>query len=130
MFTMVRRVSVVGLSTLILVSLASALATANTVPTSTASNTSFAITPNDLKPPECAGISLTAKIASGGNITGTGAAELIVGGPAAQTINGGAGADCILGGAGDDSISGGTGADVCIGGPGTDTFTSCATSYQ
>ena len=125
-----RRAALVALVALLAVTMVTAMAAANAVPTSKLDDITRPITPNDLKPPECASITLTAKIASNGNITGTSAAELIVGGPAAQTINGQGGADCILGGAGDDSINGGGGSDVCIGGPGTDTFNSCASQYQ
>jgi hypothetical protein len=57
------------------------------------------ITPNTLKPGQCAGITVANLIASnGGTVTGTAANDLILGGPAAQTIRGGAGNDCILGG--------------------------------
>ncbi len=127
---LVRKLAVLGFAILICASMLAAMAASNTVPTSKLDDIVRSITPNDLKPPECAGISLTAKISSNGNITGTGAAELIVGGPAAQTINGQGGDDCILGGGGNDTINGGSGADVCLGGPGTDTFSSCATQYQ
>jgi Ca2+-binding RTX toxin-like protein len=121
MFYMVRRVAIVGLLALIWASLASALATANTVPTSKASNTSITITPNSLKPIECASLNLTAKLAGSGTINGTNSPTLIVGSSVADTITGGSGADCILGGAGDDNLKGGGGNDVILGGPGNDT---------
>ncbi len=144
---MVRKLAIMMLLALIAGSVFSAVAASNTVPATKLSNSARPITPNDLKPPECAGINLTAKIAGSGTITGTGAAELIVGGPGADNISGGGGDDCILGGGGNDTINGNGGNDVILGGPGTDninggagsdtcygngggdTFTSCAITF-
>jgi Ca2+-binding RTX toxin-like protein len=114
------KLALLAIFTLIWGTMASAMATANTVPPSKASNTSFAITANTLKPTECAGITLTAKISGSGTISGTGAAELIVGGPGADTINAGGGTDCVLGGGGNDNLNGQGGDDVIIGGAGAD----------
>jgi Ca2+-binding RTX toxin-like protein len=118
------------------------------VPASRASDSQDPITPNDLKPSECAGLVVTAKIAGSGTLTGTTAAELIVGGPGVDTISGGGRRDCvmggggadsingnggndvILGGDGNDSINGGAGTDICYGGAGTDTFLNCETQFQ
>jgi Ca2+-binding RTX toxin-like protein len=133
---------------LIWTALMSALAASNTVPGSRASDSQDPITPNDLKPPECAGLNLTAKIVGSGTLTGTNAAELIIGGPGADTISGGGRGDCILGGggadningnagndvvlggAGNDTINGALGSDVCYGEAGTDTFSNCETQLQ
>jgi len=120
MFFITPRLAVLGLFVLVWATLASALAAANTVPTSKLSNTSVAITPNDLKPVECAGINLTAKLAGSGSITGSNAPTLIIGSSGADTITAGSGDDCILGGAGDDNLKGGGGNDVILGGPGND----------
>lgn len=148
MFRVPGRLAILTLTVLIWASMASALAAANTVPGSKASDTTRAITPNDLKPTECAGVALTAKIVGSGTISGGAAAELIIGSAGNDTITGGGGSDCILGGGGDDNINGnggpdvilggpgndtingGAGADTCYGGTGTDTFTSCATTFD
>jgi Ca2+-binding RTX toxin-like protein len=108
------------------------LAASNTVPASRAKLVIIAITADTLKPSQCSGITLTAKLTGSGNITGTSASELITGGSAAQTITGGGGNDCILGGGGNDAIDCGTGTDVAIGGAGTDTNTNsnCETFIQ
>ena len=89
------------------------------------------ITADDLKPPECAGITLTDVLGGGGVIIGIGVRnELITGSAGVDDLRGMLGDDCILGGAGDDSIDGGKppGSDVCIGGGDAgDTFTGCET---
>jgi len=124
----------------------SALAAANTVPVTKLSDTRRPITPNDLKPTECNGITVTTKIIGSGTFSGTNANDLILGSAGADTIDGGAGSDCILGGGGNDTLNGqggadvilggdgddainGGGADTCYGGPGTDTFASCETQF-
>jgi len=124
----IRLTAVAGVFILIWWTLVAAMAAANTVPTSKAFTTTKAITVNDLKPPECAGITLTAIVTGSGTFSGTAAAELILGGPRADNINGGSGNDCILGGAGNDTINGQGGTDICLGGPGTDSVT-CETVY-
>lgn len=58
----------------------------------------FAITADTLKPSQCDGITLTNLVTSNGNVNGTAANDLILGGPATQTIRGLGGNDCILGG--------------------------------
>ena len=123
------RFAVGGVLLLIWWTLMSALATANTVPTTKAFTTAVAITVNDVKPSQCSGITLTTLVTGAGTTNGTNASELILGGPGAQTINGGNGNDCILGGGGNDSIDGGSGTDVCIGGPGTNTFNRCESTF-
>lgn len=115
-----------GLAVLLAVALAgsgSVLTASNVVPATKAGQVVQAIGPNNLKPSQCAAITLTNKISGSGTITGTAGSDLITGGAAADTINAGDGSDCLLGGGADDTLSGqgGTG-DVCIGGPGTDTF--------
>ena len=93
--------------------------------------TARAITADDLKPTECAGIVVTAKRSGSGTINGNANAELITGSAAVDTISGQGGSDCILGGASNDSLNGGPGVDVCIGGAGTDTFNAnCETQIQ
>lgn len=88
------------------------------------------IGPNDLKPPECAALTLTNLVIG---TTGTNNADLVLGGPGLDTINGNAGDDCLVGGGGIDTLSGGTGTDVCIGGPALDVFVplgGCETQIQ
>lgn len=85
---------------------------------------------NDLKPPQCAALTLTNLVIGTG---GTNSADLVLGGPGLDTLNGNAGDDCLLGGGGIDTIAGGPGTDVCIGGPGLDVFDlfgSCETQIQ
>src|SRR5688572_15277087 len=90
------RLALLVLGTLICTAVVTALSSANVVPASRASDTQNPITANNLKPSECAGLNVTAKIAGSGTLTGTAAAELIVGGPGADTISGGGRGDCVL----------------------------------
>jgi len=113
--------------TLLLASAATAIGAANVTPASKITVSVRPIGANDLKPSQCATLTLTTLVIGA---TGTNAADLQLGSSAADNLDGKNGADCIIGGAGDDTINGGGGADICIGGPGTDTFTNCTTSYQ
>ncbi len=117
-----------ALALVVTVVFAVALTAANTVPATSLGKTTLPITPNDLKPAACAGISVTAIVTGSGTFSGGNPSELILGSAGVDTIRGGAGNDCILGGGGNDSLRGDGGTDVCIGGPGTDTFfASCET---
>jgi len=143
------RLTWLGLLALILFSAVLALAATNTVPESGADDTNRPITANALKPPECAGLTLTSVIAGSGNINGGAGSSLILGSSGVDTIRGQNGTDCILGGGGNDDLrgqggndvllggpgndilNGGAGTDACYGGSGTDTFTaSCETQVQ
>lgn len=125
------RLSIVGLGSFLLVGVLFALTAANTVPATRAGLTSQSIGPNDLKPTDCAGITLTALVVGSGVFEGVAANELILGGPGADQIRGRDGDDCVLGGGGDDQLRGDAGTDVCIGGPGTDTLdANCETQVQ
>ena len=64
----------------------------------------------------------------GGDITGTSAAEILVGDGNGNTFNGAGGGDVILAGAGDDILIGGKGSDYMQGGTGADHFRYNATS--
>ena len=88
-----------------------------TVPKSSVDRFQQAQGPNDYKPNECNGITLTALVV---NANGTGANELVVGTSGNNTLSGGAGSDCILGGGGADDLTGGGGNDIIMGGPGND----------
>jgi hypothetical protein len=129
------RIGIAGLGLLLLSSVFTALSASNSVPVSHAGQIGpTPITANDLKPPECNALNLTAIFtcpAAGGNCDGTDASELILGSPNGDTIKAGKGDDCILGGGGDDDLRGDQNTDVCIGGPGADTFhPSCETEIQ
>jgi Ca2+-binding RTX toxin-like protein len=103
---------------------------ASVVPATHAGLSTRATGPNDVKPLDCSGITVSARVSGSGIITGTGANELALGGTALDTISGLGGDDCIVGGGGGDVIDGGLGTDVCVGGPGTDMFLSCETQVQ
>ncbi len=104
-----------------------ALSATSTVAGSNASRGVQAIGANNLKPPSCAGLTLTTLVSG---TSGTSGNDLLIGSAGADVMNGAGGNDCIVGGGGNDAITGGNGTDVCIGGPGTDTFTGCETSIQ
>ena len=122
------------LGMVILVSAASALTTANTVPASRLDEYVNAITANALKPVECSAITLTAILycpVGGGICEGTDASELVIGSASDDDIRSGKGDDCVLGGDGNDSLRGEQNTDVCIGGPGADGFNpTCESQFQ
>ncbi len=124
------RVAGFGLVLLAFISVVSAVAATNNVPSSRLSDVHLLVGANDLKPAACASLDLTNVVSGAGTITGTSGNDLILGSSGADTIDGGGGDDCILGGAGDDTIDGNTGTDICIGGAGTDTFNNCETTVQ
>lgn len=124
------RVAIGAFGLLLLISVLAAATASNTVPGTKIGRQSEAINANALKPAECAALNLTAIVTGTGNISGTGANELILGGANNQSIDGKGGNDCILGGGGNDTINGGGGTNVCIGGHGTDTFKNCNSSVQ
>jgi len=133
-FRKVFKLPVLGLIGLIIVSVVTVVAAANSVASSRLSDQSLLIDINALKPSECASINLTSIVIGSGTINGTNANELILGSPLADIINGKAGSDCILGGGGNDDIDGGggggaSGYDICIGGPGNDVFSKCEEEY-
>ena len=127
-----------------------AFAAAITVPFVRVDQDTLSVSPDDLKPPECDGITLTNIVDVGAGETGTPANDLILGTDKNDAeIRGGAGDDCILGGKGNERQRNGTdwvpglygdeGNDVLIGGPGnndycdggdgTDTYYSCEVTY-
>ena len=117
------RIAVLPLAALVIGGLVTAVAAANTVPPSNAGSSTRPITANDLKPPECAALALTAIVAGSGTFSGSSAAELILGSGGADIISGNSGNDCMLGGSGNDTVNGDGGADVLIGGAGDDILT-------
>jgi len=137
------------LALLVILSIFSGFAATNSVAESGADEDTFAITVNDLKPPECASLNLENIVTGSGSFQGTNRNDLILGSAGNDNIRGMVGNDCILGGGGDDTIdgrqgndillggpgdddlSGFSGTDVCYGGPGTDTADgSCETIYE
>jgi Ca2+-binding RTX toxin-like protein len=109
---------------------ASAQTAANTVSSSKMKLDTRAIGANDLKPTECAALTLTNHVTGSGTINGTTGNDLILGSSGVDTIDGVGGNDCLVGGGGNDSLAGSGGSDVCLGGPGTDTFKKCETQVQ
>ena len=95
MLARVAKLSFFGLAALVVISVMSAAAAANTVPPSLASVTDHPATFNDFAPPECSHLTLT-RVQYGG---------------------GGGGDDCIVGGSGNGTLQGQGGNDVLIGGP-------------
>ena len=106
----------------------SALTAANTVPASRADAVAKPVTANDLKPPECAALTLVEIRVGGGSGGGN---SLVLGTAGNDNLVGASGDDCLVGGAGNDRLTGNAGNDVCVGGTGTDTFhASCETQIQ
>ncbi len=123
------RLALFALVLLLLTSVVSAVATANTIPGSHAGRLTQVINANALKPAACSSLSLTTIVVcpATGNCNGTNGNDLILGNATAEDINGKNGSDCILGGGGgNDTITGGNGTNVCIGHVG-DTYSRCQT---
>jgi Ca2+-binding RTX toxin-like protein len=123
----INQLSFFGLVVLILISIGSAVAATNTVPSSRLTDQRRAITANDLKPAACAGLNLTTVITGSGLIQGTNGNDLLLGSAGDDKLQGKAGDDCIIGGGGMDDFNGTNGTDVCIGLGGDDTFLQCET---
>jgi Ca2+-binding RTX toxin-like protein len=109
------RVAAVAVAVAIIALLALAFSATNTVPASNAGRDQRTIGAQDIAPPQCAGMGLTAVVT---NLNGGNANELVLGTAAGETLNGNNGNDCLVGGGGDDTLRGGAGTDVCIGGGG------------
>jgi hypothetical protein len=97
-----------------------AFTAANTVPATTISQFTQAITPAKLEPSECVsgGITATSIVAGTGTINATAASQLVLGSSGVDTISDASfGLVCMVGGAGADSFTGpvpsGKG-DLCI----------------
>jgi Ca2+-binding RTX toxin-like protein len=105
---------------MIFLGIISAMAAANSLPQTNMDDRSQAIIPDDLAPPECAGMGLTNMVSGTGTINGTGQNDLILGTSGNETIRGRQGNDCIVAGGGDDNVRGNQGDDVILGGPGVD----------
>lgn len=124
------RLLIYSLLTLILASAVTAIAAANTIPSTRVANQSEYIGINNFKPYACGGDYLTNLVSGSGTLTGTAGNDLILGSSGADVIDGLGGDDCIVGGGGDDSLTGNDGADVCLSGAGSDIFTTCEVETQ
>lgn len=114
-----------ALGVLAVVSVWSADTAANSVPPSRLGESSHPTGPNELKPAECAGLTLVNTIvATGQTLTGTNQADLLVGNASTRTITGRQGNDCIVGNSDSQTLDGGGGNDVCLGFA-TTVFTRC-----
>lgn len=107
----------------LLLSIGVALSATNSVSTSGLSDQTINITANDLKPAECASLSLNnvVLVIAGVPLVTTGnSGDLILGTNTSDDITARKGDDCIVGGAGDDIIDGNQGNDIILGGAGND----------
>jgi Ca2+-binding RTX toxin-like protein len=123
----VRHLAAIVAGVLLLALLAFAFTAANTVPASHAGQSARSIGAQDIAPPQCAAMALTAVVTNG---AGTAGNDLVLGTAVGETLNGNNGNDCLVGGGGDDTLKGGAGTDVCIGGGGAnEKFNQCETTY-
>lgn len=120
--SLVGRLMLLALPLAIGATVVTAAASTVAVPTGSVADASSVVTPNDLKPVECAGITVIAVVAGSGTVDGTSISELLLGSAADDTLTGGGGDDCLLAGGGADTIEGGQGNDVMMGGAGDDTL--------
>jgi Ca2+-binding RTX toxin-like protein len=127
----------------IVIALGVVRAASNSVGPSGLTNQSSVASAEQLKPPECNGITLNNLVINGNgagqndlilgtagvnNLSGGTGNDCIVGGGGNDTLRGQGGNDVILGGPGNDTINGGAGTDICYRGGGTDTITNCETT--
>jgi Ca2+-binding RTX toxin-like protein len=142
-----RRMAILLVLALLLISAGSAMAESNSVPASRLGSLTQAISVPALAPAQCSSIAagLTNLVIVGSGTPGDGN-DLILGTDGADVITAGRGNDCIvagggndivdanqgndviLGGPGDDDMDGGPGTDRCVGGDGTDTARRCETT--
>lgn len=109
-----------GLLFIILLSVFTAFAAVNSVPSGRMDEDRLSIDPNKLKPPECDFDVVNLISAGTGWTDGTNGNDLILGTNKADRINGLGGSDCIVGGDGNDRLNGDAGDDVILGGLGKD----------
>src|SRR5262245_35558806 len=92
------QLGLVGLLVVSIAGIISALAAANTVPTSGKLDTMVTLTVKHLQPQDCNSLSLTTYVlAPGNNFTNSGASALVLGIVGFDNIRGGGGNDCIVG---------------------------------
>ncbi len=116
-----------------------ALAAANIVDPSSASDTTYAFNPEPVIPLECNGYIMLIgtegpDLLDGGNgkdcVVGLGGIDILSGGNGTDILLGGPGDDILYGGNSNDHLDGGPGIDTCYGGSGTDTFANCEIVVQ
>ena len=126
-----RRILVTAFAAALLAFAGAAFTNGNSVPATKLGRTVQATGANNVKPSQCAGLTLTVVVNAAGTYTApNGVNGLLLGSSGIDRITGRNGNECIVGGGGADIINGGNGTDVCIGGPGTDTFSNCETQIQ
>ncbi len=114
-----RKIAALGLICLLVLTgatVATALTAANTLPPIRLGLVSIPVTPDSLKPVQCAAFTPENSIIAGnGRTNGTGGDDLMFGGASgSQRIFGLGGEDCIVGGTATNAIDGGAGDDICI----------------
>lgn len=129
-FFRVVRLTVFGVLVFAVITSLTAIAAANTIPSTRVDAQSVSYQIDHLRPSACAGLTLTNLVAGSGTLTGTEGDDLILGGSGADALDGLGGSDCLVGGGGDDTLTGGDGSDVCLGGDGSDTFSGCEGEFQ
>jgi hypothetical protein len=114
LISLLQRLGLLGLVGLLAGCAATAMTAQSTVPASHAGTITQAITPNDLKPSVCAGITVTNLVTGSGTVAGTSANDLILGSAGNDTL-----------GAKDTT----QGSDCCVGGGGTNTYRNGCTAH-
>lgn len=122
--SLVGRLMLLALPLAIGATVVTAAASTVAVPTGSVTDVSSAVTADDLKPVECAAITLTSVVSGSGTFAGAGGTvnELITGSAGVDVISGNGGDDCILAGGGDDTVNGNGEVDVILGQAGNDTL--------
>lgn len=124
------RLAVFGALVFIVITSLTAIAAANTIPSTRVDAQSVSYQIAHLRPSECAGLTLTNLVSGSGALTGTEGDDLILGSAGADSLDGLGGSDCLVGGGGDDTLTGGDGSDACLGGDGSDIFSGCEGEIQ
>lgn len=125
MLRLLLRLAMLSLPVLLVLSIISAQAASVRIPQSNLGRSLVPITANDLKPPECAGLNLTA-VSNNGS---TNIPTLILGTSATENLRGRSTSDCIVGGSGNDTLRSNGGQSILIGGTGSDTLRNAAVCY-
>ena len=106
----------VVLLVVVIVPIGTVFTSSNTVPPTFAGQAYVAVGPNELKPRECAGITVTNLILVESVLnTGTEGNDLLIGNDLVSVIDGAGGDDCLVTGNTAAVLQGGDGYDVCVG---------------
>jgi Ca2+-binding RTX toxin-like protein len=123
--------AVVASSAFLIACAADAFTNSSAVPPTKLGTSVRATGANQVKPAQCAALTLTTVVNAAGTYTApNGVNGLLLGSGAGDWITGRSGSECLVGGGGNDILNGGSGTDVCIGGPGNDVFLGCETQIQ